>query len=171
MDNFTKIIRIGTRRDYAEQRAFSVFCKITWTDGRLSITGVEGPTRDGNAIGGCGQIVMSLTEPGTNAEWVTFADGWDLEKARAFLAVWDRWHLNDMQAGDPEQRAYLRANPVEARGDHYTAACAALAAAGLHPNPATGYRYGSGWLREEVPADVLDYLRNLPDTDRTPAWV
>jgi hypothetical protein len=34
-----------------------------------------------------------------------------------------------------------------------------------------GYRYGSAWLTEEVPADVLDFLRSLPTADRQPAWV
>ena len=30
---------------------------------------------------------------------------------------------------------------------------------------------GTAWLREDVPAVVLDWLRALPDTDQTPAWV
>jgi len=34
-----------------------------------------------------------------------------------------------------------------------------------------GYKYGSAWLREEVPQEVLDFLMSLPDTDKTPAWV
>jgi hypothetical protein len=34
-----------------------------------------------------------------------------------------------------------------------------------------GYRYGTEWKREEVPADVLAFLRSLPDADMTPAWV
>jgi len=39
------------------------------------------------------------------------------------------------------------------------------------PCDVCGYHYGSAWQREEVPADVLDFLRALPDTDMTPAWV
>lgn len=34
-----------------------------------------------------------------------------------------------------------------------------------------GYKYGSAWLYEEVPQDVLDFLMSLPDTDTQPAWV
>jgi hypothetical protein len=30
---------------------------------------------------------------------------------------------------------------------------------------------GTGWTREEVPQDVIDWLQALPDADRTPAWV
>jgi hypothetical protein len=39
------------------------------------------------------------------------------------------------------------------------------------PCPVCGYKYGSAWLREEVPQDVLDFLKALPNTDKTPAWV
>ena len=34
-----------------------------------------------------------------------------------------------------------------------------------------GYRYGSAWLKEEVPADVLAFLASLPDAGINPAWV
>ena len=33
-----------------------------------------------------------------------------------------------------------------------------------------GYKYGSAWLHEDVPADVLAFLAALPETDVTPAW-
>ena len=39
------------------------------------------------------------------------------------------------------------------------------------PCPVCGYKYGSKWLTVEVPADVLDWLQALPDTDKEPAWV
>lgn len=37
--------------------------------------------------------------------------------------------------------------------------------------PVCGYRYGSKWLLEDVPQDVLDWLFDLPKTDKVPAWV
>jgi hypothetical protein len=37
--------------------------------------------------------------------------------------------------------------------------------------PECGYQYGSTWLTEEVPADVLDFLRSLPSTSLAPAWI
>lgn len=39
------------------------------------------------------------------------------------------------------------------------------------PCEVCGYRYGSAWLKEEVPAEVLAFLESLPETDKTPAWV
>jgi hypothetical protein len=39
------------------------------------------------------------------------------------------------------------------------------------PCPVCGYKYGSAWLFEEVPSDVLAWLAALPDTRIIPAWV
>ncbi|MBQ6403878.1 MAG: hypothetical protein IJI27_08230 [Oscillospiraceae bacterium] len=39
------------------------------------------------------------------------------------------------------------------------------------PCPVCGYKYGTAWLREEVPQDVIDWLFALPDTLVRPEWV
>lgn len=39
------------------------------------------------------------------------------------------------------------------------------------PCPVCGYKYGSSWLKEEVPQDILDWLFALPETKVTPAWI
>jgi len=39
------------------------------------------------------------------------------------------------------------------------------------PCEVCGYKYGSAWLREDVPADVLAWIESRPDTDKNPAWV
>jgi len=39
------------------------------------------------------------------------------------------------------------------------------------PCEVCGYKYGHAWLTEEIPAEVIAWLSNLPDTDTTPAWV
>jgi hypothetical protein len=102
-----------------------------------------------------------------------FAPGWDAESVRKLADLWKRWHLNDMRAGTQAQEKYLRENPVSFTypRSHYEVACEALAAAGLNPDAETGYRYGTAWLREEVPAGVLEWLATRPDTDAQPAWV
>ena len=90
------------------------------------------------------------------------------------LDIWDKWHLNDMRAGTPAQTEYLDTIKSEFPGyptSHYEWACNQLAEVGLNPDPETDYRYGSAWLREEVPQDVIDWLFSLPNTDRQPAWV
>lgn len=42
---------------------------------------------------------------------------------------------------------------------------------GLLTKPCTtcGYKYGSSWLREDVPADVIAFLESLPETNNLPA--
>lgn len=39
------------------------------------------------------------------------------------------------------------------------------------PCPVCGYEYGSSWLTEEVPEDVIEWLSNLPRTTVKPAWI
>ena len=155
-----KIILIGTGQ-YG-----SVFCRIKFDGTRLSITGVEGPKRNGNCRGSCGQIIMH--------EWNihAYAKGWDAAEVARFREVWNRWHLNDMRAGTPAQEQYLRDNPVTAvyPESHYVRACEALANAGLNPDPETGYRYGRGWNLEQVPQSIIDYLESLPVSKVAPAW-
>jgi hypothetical protein len=82
--------------------------------------------------------------------------------AQRIIDVWRAWHLNDMKAGSPAQEAWLKTNPVKAvyPESHYEKAGAALAAAGLNPDPScihngAPYRYGSAWLKVELPTDVI----------------
>lgn len=39
------------------------------------------------------------------------------------------------------------------------------------PCPVCGYKYGTSWLKEDVPQDVLVWLFSLPVSERLPAWV
>lgn len=236
--DFTKIVRIGKTEDVG-----SVYCEIKFMDGRLSITGVEGPMRNGDCRGGAGQIDMHL-DP---AQIVEFADGWNAEIMQRFLDIWHEWHLNDMRAGCKHQRenwdldAMLTVtrytwgieyhnlrrriergtNPEAsaADGEELARINAVFEVIDLHghttngqhtwpydahilfengfikekdtedkragwvyekehpagclakPCEVCGHKYGSSWLREDVPADVLAFLRGLPDTDIEPAWV
>lgn len=39
------------------------------------------------------------------------------------------------------------------------------------PCPICGHKYGHGWIKEEVPEEIIEWLFNLPETKRKPAWV
>jgi hypothetical protein len=123
---------------------------ITWslTDGKFSMCAeVWLPSKDDIIQGGqCVDSVAALFPDDT--------------KAKRMVAIWERWHLNDMKAGTLAQEAYLRANPVNAiyPESHYTKACEMLAAAGL--NPDNGYKYGSQWLKEELPPEVVSEIES-----------
>lgn len=169
-----KVIRIGTVKEFRGSREVNanVFCKIVLTGNRLSITGVVGPLRNGDAIGSCGQIEMDM-----KAEDVTPAPGWTKELIAGFLQTWRAWHLNDMRSGSPAQRAELAKHEFPGYPmSYYDWAKEVLTAAGLQPDPAylrdgKPYSYGSAWLQEDIPAHVVEFLESLPASDIEPAWV
>ena len=218
----------------------NVFCEITFTDGKLSISGVIGPKANGDARGGCGQINMSFRESYPEDKR-TYTEGWDADLFQKFLSTWDQWHLNDMRAGCQHQRKdwntgapvvvtrytwgpsfhaarkavedatatpeeYAAYQTVKARvyavtmgfdcPKYETPEVGELLAAGMvrtekvgvktagwvshreHPDgllskpcPVCRYKYGSAWLKEDVPEDVITFLESLPDSTLTPAWV
>lgn len=225
--NFTKICRIGVQPEIG-----STFIKIQFKDGKLSITGVEGPLQNGDAKGACGQI--------NTHEWnfKEFAPGWDKEKVQGLHHIWEEWHLNDMKAGCEHQvgpewehrnvklyefRLTMAAINAQAaakkasrealeKGETFTPTPEQTRLANLkyslkgitetppsedyvlsdktetkstdwltpaeHPDgfltkpcPICGYKYGTKWLFREVPTDVVEWLKALPDTDIKPAWV
>jgi len=119
----------------------------------LTISGVIGAlaSGSGNCRGGCGQILDEI-----KADQVTFADGWDGITCKNFLDIWKRWHLNDLRAGCQHQRE-------EKWEDNNLL---------MKPCPVCGYKYGSQWLYEELPQEVIDFLTELPmaDIDLPTAW-
>lgn len=166
------------------RRRHPVFCKIEYTDGRLSITGVVDPYPSGNAWGDCGQIIMDFKEFDKRG-WLSVNDviptnGMNRKSLYKFLKIWDEWHLNDMHSECEHQQELgwtydeyhgewlpdLNAEPDEA-GEYPLKHHPYLG----HACPVCGYRIGSAWTMREVPADVLEFLQSLPDTDRTPNWV
>lgn len=88
----------------------------------------------------------------------------DNTTAQRMVEVWKRWHLNDMQAGSPSQRAWLEANPIAPKEyaypkSHYDVVSAKLAEVGLNPDE-SGYKYGHSWLKEELPADIVAEIQS-----------
>lgn len=93
----------------------------------------------------CGQMAEYLkTLP---AEEYKLNPGWTSKMLDKLIAIWERWHLNDLQAGCAHQRK-LGWNAK----DHLNQPC-----------PACGYRYGNAWLFEPVPDSVIEWLFALPE--------
>lgn len=171
--NFIRTVRLG------RGSRGNIFCQISVYPHEkhghttLSITGVEGPTPDGNAVGGCGQIDGSVREDLEHNK-ITFAPGWDAEKVGRFLTIWDKYHLNDLTAGSPRQEAAIAAAVDKPSG--YEATCAFLDQQGLlvdaeYIHDDKPYKYGTAWLVTPIPADVTQWLFERPETDVQPAWV
>ncbi|MDR2044891.1 MAG: hypothetical protein LBQ15_11135 [Clostridium sp.] len=219
---------------------------ITFTDGKLSISGVIGAKSNGNCWGGAGQCIDALKDSG-----LVLAAGWTAETVARFVEVWERWHLNDMRPTCEHQRAEgwrekagekvtlyhwtintdaskqkraaeRAATDALKAGETFTPTPEQVFFAGLeygitthtdtipgelaahyapqkslypggkghteiktlgwlkpseHPEgllcrpcPVCGYQYGSAWLREEVPEDVLEWLYALPAAAVPCAW-
>jgi len=186
MDNrdFFKVVRIGRVCPERCRSGYDMFCKITYKDGNLSISGVEGPLPSGGCKGSAGQIVMSGADA-LLADMVEYAPQWDEGKARQFFALWDRWHLNDIRPECEHQRALgwtyneRHGEFVSEPGEVYESSDGVIIVAPDrlvwndhgHACPVCGYRIGSAFLREEVPAQVVEWLRALPNTDKKPAWI
>lgn len=68
-------------------------------------------------------------------------------------------------AGDTHNRAYEKKMACWVRPEEHPKGLL------CKPCPTCGYKYGSAWLREELPTEIVDFLMSLPDTDKTPAWV
>lgn len=202
MKPFYKVVNPGKIMCYlprmGKDAPTNVFCKIELNERdrdreglKLSISGVEGPLYNGNCLGSCGQIDMHLKP----TSFVQFGPGWDAGKIAKFLEIWGQWHLNDMEAGSPRQRAFLRAKKAEIMKtdqliqeaphayaikagfkDHYSMVCKWLDDAGLridneYEHNGKPYKYGTAWLYEPLPEVVYDFLIGLPDTKLKPAWV
>lgn len=94
--------------------------------------------------------------------------------------LWKQYHLNGMHAGTPEQEAAV--NEWKAAGNKYDymAACEYLKSINMYEVNCTvlsggrrynnePYRYGSAWLIQELPGDVLIRLEHLLSTPEVTA--
>lgn len=180
MEAFKKIINPGRTIDGP------VFVKIEWDGKRLSLSGVIGPKSNGDTTGSCGQIADEFRYSLTSE-----SPGWDQEMVQKLVDLWGRWHLNDLKAGCEHQRAegwdrrpIDPLKPLNAYGKHFEGQRSSSwnmlvwvtrdeHPQGLlgYPCPACGYPYGTQWLHEDVPEEVLVWLHDLPDTTVQPAWV
>ena len=245
MDNFKRIFVVGSLpahhyRTGAELLA-PLWVKVLYIDGRLSITGVHGPLRNGEAHGDCGQVTERLAELLQFPAQIRVEGG--AETVRRLLEIWQRWHLNDMRAycehqiaihnWDIEERVQLwrwqldsslfslqRKIKDAAQGQLMAGQTVSYSAHELellrkplsawthddqppsdgykldtttvvpvsslwpmeelgksslftlehcHPKgilgkpcPTCGHKWGSAWLREDVPEEVLQFLASMP---------
>jgi len=146
--HINKTVRFGTRKTYGG-RFYSVYARINYHDGELTISGTEGPLASGNCLGSAGQISAYLVD------FENFAPGWDQSKIQTFATVWDKWHLNHLRAACEHQRALGQTWET-----HPMIEC-----------DECGYFLGSEWIKEKIPNSVLKYLDKLPYSDKNPAWV
>lgn len=90
--------------------------------------------------------------------------------------IWKRYHLNDLQAGSPRQRKFVEENEDKfSSTNFYDDVCKLLKEVSLYEDEEymypykdkdgnitkKPYRYGSAWLKEEIPQNVIEYIRKI----------
>ena len=149
MEDFTKIIQPYNGKTYGG-RSFKAYVEIEYTNGNLSLQGVEGPLPSGACLGSCGQIGMHF-----NLDNYTPAKGWDKASILQLMEIWKLYHLNDMRAECEHQRL----NGITYESDPQNVC------------PICGYKIGSAWKFQPVPEEILSILTSYPEAETRPAWV
>jgi hypothetical protein len=129
--------------------------RVELEEGRLSICGDIWNGHHTDCIS-CGQNIDEIASLFPHKKTV-----------QRIKAIWERWHLNDLKAGSPNQEEYLRRHPVQITypESHYDKTCGILKEAGLNPDVAylhngKPYEYGSSWLTEELPQEVINEVNS-----------
>ena len=153
-------------------RSSQVICKIEIEDGKLTISGVIGPFISGNCRGSCGQIYDEIINNSENI----YSKGWTKKLVAEFVIAWENWHLNDMRSGCEHQRKLNWGNKMlKFEGDEEKSGWVYQKdhKEGVlnKPCPTCKYKYGSDWLKEELPKRIIDFLEELPISKKIPIWV
>ena len=115
-------------------------------------------------------ISAMMWQRGERERWLEWSAGQCIESIEQsfgaipeiakLCSIWRRWHLNGMRAGTVEQeRALEDMAPAIYPESHYDKACAHLGSALLYED--RGYRYGTAWLFEPLPEDVIADIQNI----------
>lgn len=155
--------RFPGSRSNGHARAGKAFLTWTFADGNFSASAHVWDARGNDHFMG-GQCLEEVCRAFPNDA-----------QAQSILDVWKKYHLNDMRAGCEHQRAEgwnVRpidpSKPTNAYGKHFPGqrqdSWNMLAwvtrdehPEGLlsHPCPTCGYKYGSAWLKEELPPEIV----------------
>ena len=103
----------------------------------------------------CGQNNDTLLEHLNKHEFKTLNESF--VTLRKLFAVWERWHLNGTRAGCEHQRKLLRDKTKHPDHD-YTKL---IEFAEFKKCPECGYSYGSQWLHEELPEEVIKFVTDF----------
>lgn len=79
--------------------------------------------------------------------------------AEKIVNWWRKYHLNDMHAGTPKQEEALNKAGITNWADDYDICRKYLASIGLLYD--NGYKFGSSWLKEEIPANDLQDIKEF----------
>lgn len=122
---------------------FTIDCEITLRNGYPEFT------TSGNYGGSCGQCLDSIV-PANKYQ-------------QKLVDIWHKWHLNGMNAGNPEQQEAIRKWKEEGNEYDYTKACEYLKSINLYKAGDNGWKYGHGWYHNPLPKNFKNTLDTLLD--------
>jgi uncharacterized protein YlzI (FlbEa/FlbD family) len=173
MDNFHKIVSLG-KIPYETDKATNLLeLEITFQNGKLSFSGDVWNNNFSDIVTG-GQCINVFRKHKPEYE--------------ELYTLWERWHLNDLNAGTPPQEEFLRnyKNSHPEWKHDYDNACLVLKENNLYEvnlaeygqnnpdflkiNPKIReaieksetpimYQYGRSWLKESVPEPVIQKIK------------
>jgi len=123
----------------------------------------------GGSGGQCQEVIREIAP--------RIEDEYERNLCLRILEVWDRWHLNDMKAGCEHQRELgwqdilipleeLKNKRVNQREGKALAMWVTEKEHPLgvlcKPCPVCGYQYGTKWLKENIPDDVVREIVQWP---------
>lgn len=73
--------------------------------------------------------------------------------------LWKLYHLNNMHSGTREQEKALKEKFGGVNVNKYDEQCEYLKSINLYNH--NGYIFGTGWLKEEIPTEDLQTIKNL----------
>lgn len=123
--------------------------EVSLTEDRLSIVGSLGPGgRDGS-----GQVYEELESKYSSDEFI-----------KRIIPIWKKWHLNDLTPGSPKQEDFL--NKVFDKRPNYDTCIDKLKEVNLYEDESfifngQPYKYGSAWLKTELPQEVINEIKEL----------
>ena len=85
------------------------------------------------------------------------------DKLSRILDIWDRWHLNNLNTGCEHQKKLMNEIRKEKGEDFFYASNydSILKIPAFNKCPECGYKYGSAWMFEPLPNEVIEFVEGL----------
>lgn len=132
-----------------------IWVEVNYDGNRLSIVGYI-KFRNG-IIDSCGQIKDEIIELYANKELELFIGR---EIFLKLMDIWDKWHLNDLKAGCKHQERLIK-HLVKIYGLDFFKIDNIMKIKEFNRCSICGYRYGSKWLKINVPEKVIKFLNAI----------
>lgn len=101
----------------------------------------------------CGQIYDEVLKEINNLKRV------EKSKIKRIIEIWKQYHLNDLKAGTIKQENYIK--ELKNNGFKYDYSKALEELRKINLDIDNGYKYGSSWLAEVIPDNILIEIKEL----------